>query len=138
MAALMNDELLPGDSIFVPNYQPWSTSLPGPPCRRAFPSRSTSPAASQPRRVDTDAEVARILASRPRFIVLDRSEWFTMRASAMAMLTEALEKATNSPPPRRGARRRRTLAPRGGGVMADALFIAPRSSGSSRARTRWR
>jgi 4-amino-4-deoxy-L-arabinose transferase-like glycosyltransferase len=92
MAALMNEELNPGDTIFVPNYQPVVYFLTNArlPTRFPFPVHLTGSHATLAG-VDTDAEVARILASRPRFIVLDRSEWFGMRASAMAMLGEALE-----------------------------------------------
>lgn len=92
MAALMNEELNPGDTIFVPNYQPVVYFLTNArlPTRFPFPVHLTG-SFNRLAGVDTDAEVARILASRPRFIVLDRSEWFAMRASAMAMLTEALE-----------------------------------------------
>lgn len=92
MAALMNEELNPGDAIFVPNYQPVVYFLTNArlPTRFPFPVHLTG-GFSNLAGVDTDAEVARILAARPRFIVLDRSEWFAMRASAMAMLTEALE-----------------------------------------------
>jgi hypothetical protein len=92
MAALMNEELRPGETIFVPNYQPvvyFLTNAPLP-TRFPFPVHLTGSFGSLAG-VDTDAEVSRILAARPRFIVLDRSEWFSMRASAMAMLTEALE-----------------------------------------------
>nr|MCU0889109.1 glycosyltransferase family 39 protein [Rubritepida sp.] len=92
MAELMNDELRPGETIFVPNYQPvvyFLTKAPLP-TRFPFPVHLTGSFGALAG-VDTDAEVARILAARPRFIVLDRSEWFSMRASAMAMLTEALE-----------------------------------------------
>ncbi|TCH97088.1 hypothetical protein EJV46_17360 [Roseococcus sp. SYP-B2431] len=92
MAAMMNDELEPGDTIFVPNYQPvvYFLTHASLPTRFPFPVHLTGSFANLAG-VDTDAEVARILASRPRFIVLDRSEWFAMRPSAMAMLTEALE-----------------------------------------------
>ncbi|UPY35477.1 glycosyltransferase family 39 protein [Sediminicoccus sp. KRV36] len=92
MAALMNDELQPGDTIFVPNYQPVVYFLTNArlPTRFPFPVHLTGGFANLAG-VDTDAEVARILASRPRFIVLDRTEWFAMRPSAMSMLTEALE-----------------------------------------------
>jgi len=92
MAALMNDELQPGDTIFVPNYQPVVYFLTNAnlPTRFPFPVHLTGSFANLAG-VDTDAEVARILASRPRFIVLDRGEWFAMRPSAMSMLTEALE-----------------------------------------------
>jgi len=92
MAALMNDELQPGDTIFVPNYQPVVYFLTNAalPTRFAFPVHLTGGFANL-NGVDTDAEVARVLANRPRFIVLDRSEWFGMRPSAMAMLTEALQ-----------------------------------------------
>lgn len=92
MAALINEELRPGETIFVPNYQPvvyFLTNAPLP-TRFPFPVHLTGRFGSLAG-VDTDAEVARILAARPRFIVLDRSEWFSMRASAMAMLTEAIE-----------------------------------------------
>ncbi|WP_424812396.1 ArnT family glycosyltransferase [Roseococcus sp. YIM B11640] len=92
MAALMNDELEPGDTIFVPNYQPVVYFLTHAklPTRFPFPVHLTGSFANLAG-VDTDAEVKRILESRPRFIVLDRSEWFAMRPSAMSMLTEALE-----------------------------------------------
>jgi len=92
MAALMNEELQPGDTIFVPNYQPvvYFLTQARLPTRFPFPVHLTGGFASLAG-VDTDAEVARILASRPRFIVLDRTEWFAMRPSAMSMLTEALE-----------------------------------------------
>ncbi|MDB5416512.1 MAG: hypothetical protein JWR10_4847 [Rubritepida sp.] len=92
MAALMNDELRPGDTIFVPNYQPVVYFLTNAalPTRFPFPVHLTGNFANLAG-VDTDAEVARILASRPRFIVLDRGEWFAMRPSAMSMLTEALD-----------------------------------------------
>jgi 4-amino-4-deoxy-L-arabinose transferase-like glycosyltransferase len=91
MAALMNDELQPGDTIFVPNYQPvvYFLTQARLPTRFPFPVHLTGGFANLAG-VDTDAEVARILASRPRFIVLDRTEWFGMRPSAMSMLTEAL------------------------------------------------
>lgn len=92
MAALMNDELQPGDTIFVPNYQPvvYFLTQARLPTRFPFPVHLTGSFANLAG-VDTDAEVARILASKPRFIVLDRTEWFAMRPSAMSMLTEALE-----------------------------------------------
>ncbi|MBY0335358.1 MAG: glycosyltransferase family 39 protein [Acetobacteraceae bacterium] len=92
MAALMNEELRPGETIFVPNYQPIVYFLTDArlPTRLPFPVHLTGSFANLAG-VDTDAEVRRILESRPRFIVLDRSEWFAMRPSAMAMLTEALE-----------------------------------------------
>lgn len=92
MAALMNDELQPGDTIFVPNYQPVVYFLTEArlPTRFPFPVHLTGGFANLAG-VDMDAEVARILATRPRFIVLDRTEWFAMRPSAMSMLTEALE-----------------------------------------------
>jgi hypothetical protein len=92
MAAMMNDELQPGDTIFVPNYQPvvYFLTHANLPTRFPFPVHLTGSFANLAG-VDTDAEVKRILDSRPRFIVLDRSEWFAMRPSAMSMLTEALE-----------------------------------------------
>jgi 4-amino-4-deoxy-L-arabinose transferase-like glycosyltransferase len=92
MAAMMNEELRPGETIFVPNYQPIVYFLTDArlPTRLPFPVHLTGSFANLAG-VDTDAEVRRILESRPRFIVLDRSEWFGMRPSAMAMLTEALE-----------------------------------------------
>jgi 4-amino-4-deoxy-L-arabinose transferase-like glycosyltransferase len=92
MAAMMNDELQPGDTIFVPNYQPvvYFLTHANLPTRFPFPVHLTGNF-SDLAGVDTDAEVKRILDSRPRFIVLDRSEWFAMRPSAMTMLTEALD-----------------------------------------------
>jgi 4-amino-4-deoxy-L-arabinose transferase-like glycosyltransferase len=92
MAAMMNDELQPGDTIFVPNYQPvvYFLTHANLPTRFPFPVHLTGSFANLAG-VDTDAEVKRILDSRPRFIVLDRSEWFAMRPSAMSMLTEALD-----------------------------------------------
>jgi 4-amino-4-deoxy-L-arabinose transferase-like glycosyltransferase len=92
IAAIVNDELRPGEAIFVANYQPvvYFLTQAALPTRFPFPVHLTGSFGSLAG-VDTDAEVARILAARPRFIVLDRSEWFSMRASAMAMLTEAIE-----------------------------------------------
>ena len=92
MAALMNDELQPEDTIFVPNYQPvvYFLTQARLPTRFPFPVHLTGNFANLAG-VDMDVEVARILASKPRFIVLDRTEWFGMRPSAMSMLTEALE-----------------------------------------------
>jgi len=92
IAALMNEELRPGETIFVPNYQPvvYFLTEAALPTRFPFPVHLTGSFANLAG-VDTDAEVRRILETRPRFVVLDRSEWFAMRASAMAMLTEALE-----------------------------------------------
>lgn len=92
IAALMNEELRPGETIFVPNYQPvvYFLTEAALPTRFPFPVHLTGSFANLAG-VDTDAEVKRILDNRPRFVVLDRSEWFGMRASAMAMLTEALE-----------------------------------------------
>ena len=92
IAAIVNDELRPGETIFVANYQPvvYFLTQATLPTRFPFPVHLTGSFGSLAG-VDTDAEVARILAARPRFIVLDRSEWFSMRASAMAMLTEAIE-----------------------------------------------
>ncbi|MCX8134641.1 MAG: glycosyltransferase family 39 protein [Roseococcus sp.] len=92
IAAIVNDELRPGETIFVPNYQPvvYFLTQAALPTRFPFPVHLTG-SFGRLAGVDTDAEVARILAARPRFIVLDRSEWFSMRPSAMAMLTEAIE-----------------------------------------------
>jgi hypothetical protein len=92
IAAIVNDELRPGETIFVANYQPvvYFLTRAALPTRFPFPVHLTGSFGSLAG-VDTDAEVARILAARPRFIVLDRSEWFSMRPSAMAMLTEAIE-----------------------------------------------
>jgi hypothetical protein len=40
--------------------------------------------------IDTDAEVRRILAARPRIVVVDRGWWPQLRPSAAAILTETL------------------------------------------------
>jgi len=94
IAALMNEELRPGETIFVPNYQPvvYFLTEAALPTRFPFPVHLTGSFARLAG-IDTDAEVRRILDARPRFVVLDRSEWFAMRASAMALLTEALEES---------------------------------------------
>ena len=43
--------------------------------------------------IDTDAEVARVLAARPRFVVVDRGWWDGVRPGAAALITRALEES---------------------------------------------
>ena len=84
--------LKPGETIFVANYHPVIYALTDAalPTRFVFPAQLTGEF-TDIAGINTDAEVARIMASRPRFVVIDRGWWPRLRESAAAIISEALE-----------------------------------------------
>jgi hypothetical protein len=94
VAARIRTELQPGESIFIANYHPVIYALTDAtlPSRFVFPAQLTGTAFTQVAGIDTDAEVARIMATRPRFVVVDRGWWPRVRPSAAAIIAEALER----------------------------------------------
>jgi 4-amino-4-deoxy-L-arabinose transferase-like glycosyltransferase len=92
VAALIAAELPPGEAIFVPNYQPiiYFLAQAGIPTRFPFPVHLTGAFANLAGN-STDGEVGRILATKPRFIVIDRGWWGAMRPAAANAIAAALE-----------------------------------------------
>ena len=92
IAARIAAELPPGAPIFIPNYQPVIYVLAGAaiPTRFPFPIHLTG-AYARLSDASTDDEVGRILATRPRFMVVDRSSWGGMRPAAANAIAAALE-----------------------------------------------
>jgi 4-amino-4-deoxy-L-arabinose transferase-like glycosyltransferase len=91
---LIRPELRPGDSIFIANYHPVIYALTDAvlPTRFIFPAQLTGSEFTEVAGINTNAEVARIMATKPRFVVIDRGWWPRMRASAAAIITDALER----------------------------------------------
>lgn len=91
LAARIRQELRPGDAIYVANYHPVLYALTGAalPTRFVFPAHLTG-AFTEVADIDTDQEVARIMASRPRVVVVDRGWWPLLRESAADILQAAL------------------------------------------------
>jgi hypothetical protein len=91
LAALIAAELPPGEPIYVVNYHPVTYFLAraGVPTRFAFPAHLAGHA-SVVTGVDADAELARVLATRPRLVVVDRGRWRELRPQAAAMVAAAL------------------------------------------------
>ena len=85
------DELAPGESIFVFNYQPiiYFLSHAAPPTKFLFPADLVG--ALNLTGVDLDTELARILISRPRFIVVDRDRMLLVRPSAQELIESKLK-----------------------------------------------
>jgi hypothetical protein len=83
-------ELAPGGAIFVFNYQPVVYFLSG----AALPTRIPFPIDLVGRDnfagVDLDAELARVLVSKPHFIVVDRYSTFPVRSSAQKLVQSEL------------------------------------------------
>lgn len=92
IAALIAEEMPPGETIFIANYQPIVYFLADAalPTRFAFPAHLTG-VWSNLAGFDTDAEIDRILQTRPRFIITDRTYWGAMRPAAARAITAALE-----------------------------------------------
>ena len=85
------DELAPGEPIFMFNYQPIVYFL----SRAALPTKFTFPVqlVGTPNftGVDLDAELARVLASKPHFIVVDRGNMYFVRPSAQEVIKSVLK-----------------------------------------------
>jgi len=84
-------EKRPGDVVFVANAQPVVYFLTGSslPTRFPFPAHLTG-AFGDLAGVNMDAEVARVLATRPRFIVQSVAYWGGVRPAAAALIEAAL------------------------------------------------
>ncbi|TCZ57824.1 ArnT family glycosyltransferase [Roseicella aquatilis] len=93
VARAVRARLQPGEAIFVANYHPVLYALTDArlPTRFIFPAHLTG-GFTQVADIDTDAELRRVLASRPRLVVVDRGWWWHLRPSAMAILTEVLHR----------------------------------------------
>jgi hypothetical protein len=91
VAAALSAVLPPGEPIFIANYHPtvYFLARAGLPSRFVFPAHLTG-VFNKVSEIDTDAELARILETRPRFIVVDRGWWSSMRPTAAEMITQAL------------------------------------------------
>ncbi|GAA0597857.1 hypothetical protein GCM10009416_40110 [Craurococcus roseus] len=81
----------PGDPIFIVNYHPVVYFL----AKAALPTRFVFPAHlsgdfEEVSDIDTDAELSRVLASRPRLVVVDRGWWPQLRPRAASTVTAAL------------------------------------------------
>ena len=85
--------LQPGDAIFIANYHPVVYALTDArlPTRFVFPAHLTGNF-TEVADLDSDAELRRILATRPRIVVVDRGWWWQVRPDAAAVLTELLQR----------------------------------------------
>ncbi|MCO6418111.1 glycosyltransferase family 39 protein [Siccirubricoccus sp. KC 17139] len=94
VAAEVRSRIEPGEPIWVVNYHPAVYVLAGAaiPTRFVFPAHLTGKEFTSISGVDTDEEVARILGTWPRLIVIDRGWWPSVRETAQAMLDEVLER----------------------------------------------
>jgi len=91
VAKAIKARLLPGESIFVANYHPVVYALTDAalPTRFIFPEHLTGNF-TQVADIDTDSELRRVLASRPRFVVVDRGWWPQVGPRGKAILSEVL------------------------------------------------
>ncbi|MDO9708070.1 ArnT family glycosyltransferase [Paracraurococcus lichenis] len=91
VAKAVKARLQPGEAIFVANYHPVIYALTDAalPTRFVFPEHLTG-GFTQVSDIDTDAELRRVLAMKPRIVVVDRGWWWHLRPSAAAILTEVL------------------------------------------------
>lgn len=90
--SLLRAGLEPGRPIYVVNANPVLYVLAGAPIptRYVFPDHLAGQNANTVPGLDADAEMARVLALRPQYLVLDRDNWDGMRDSAKAMLSAAM------------------------------------------------
>jgi 4-amino-4-deoxy-L-arabinose transferase-like glycosyltransferase len=93
VAKAVRARIAPGEAIFIANYHPVVYALTDAalPTRFVFPAHLTG-GFTQVADIDTDAEVRRILATRPRIVVVDRGWWSQLRPSAAVILTEVLNR----------------------------------------------
>jgi 4-amino-4-deoxy-L-arabinose transferase-like glycosyltransferase len=85
------DELAPGEPIFVFNYQPivYFLSHAALPTKFIFPVQLVD--APNFTGIDLDAELARVLDSKPHFIIVDRGRMYFVRPSAQEMIGAKLK-----------------------------------------------
>ncbi len=81
----------PGEPVFVVNYHPvvYFLARAGLPTRFVFPAQLSGDF-DEVLDVDADTELARVLASRPRLVVVDRGWWPQLRPKAATAVTAAL------------------------------------------------
>lgn len=93
VAQFIRQQIRPGEPIFVANYHTavYVLARAGVPTPYAFPAHLTC-AFDKVTGIDADAEVKRVLSSRPRFIVVDRGWWNSMRRRVRGMLTRTLDR----------------------------------------------
>jgi 4-amino-4-deoxy-L-arabinose transferase-like glycosyltransferase len=93
VARAIRERLQPGEAIFVANYHPVLYALTDAalPTRFVFPEHLTGNF-TQVAGIDADAELRRVLASRPRFVVVDRGWWPQVGERGKAILSEALSR----------------------------------------------
>ena len=93
VAKAIKARLQPGEAIFIANYHPVVYDLTDAalPTRFIFPEHLTG-GFTQVADIDTDAELRRVLATKPRIVVVDRGWWWHLRPSAAAILTETLQR----------------------------------------------
>ncbi len=94
VAEIIRQQIRRGEPIFIANYHPavYVMSGAGVPSRFAFPGHLTCEW-DRVTGVDADAEVNRILAGRPRIIVVDRGYWRTMRRRVRVNLGTTLRRS---------------------------------------------
>lgn len=94
VAEIIRQQIRRGEPIFVANYHAavYVMSGAGVPTRFAFPAHLTC-GFDKVTGVDADAEVNRILASRPRIIVVDRGWWRSMRRRVRVNIATTLKRS---------------------------------------------
>ncbi len=82
----------PGEPVFVVNYHPvvYFLARAGLPTRFVFPAHLSGDF-DEVSDIDTDAELSRVLASRPRLVVVDRGWWPQLRPRAATAVMAALQ-----------------------------------------------
>ena len=82
----------PGEPVFIVNYHPvvYFLARAGLPTRFVFPAHLSGDF-DEVSDIDTDAELSRVLASRPRLVVVDRGWWPQLRPRAATTVTAALQ-----------------------------------------------
>jgi hypothetical protein len=91
IAAIIKADIKPGETAYVVNYQPVIYLLAHIPLPTPVPFPDHLVGGEQrliP--IDPDRELARVLGSSPRFIVIDRSRWPLVTQAAGAAITGAL------------------------------------------------
>jgi hypothetical protein len=81
----------PGEPVFVVNYHPVVYFLARAGSLPASSSRPPQRDFDEVSDIDTDAELSRVLASRPRLVVVDRGWWPQLRPRAASTVTAALQ-----------------------------------------------
>jgi len=91
VAKAIRARLKPGESIFIVNYHPVVYGLTDAalPTRFIFPAHLTG-GFTEVADIDTAAELRRVLATKPRFVVVDRGWWPQVGPAAAAILDEVL------------------------------------------------